>query len=748
MVKLIKKIFITSILFVIIQSITSAEIINKLKVEGNERISKETIVVFGDIVIGSNYESGDVNLLIKKLYESNFFSNISAEINNGELSIFVSENPIIQSVELNGESARKYIKKINEIILLKEKNAYVKNNLKSDINVIKEFYRSLGFYFVNIDVDMEMLEKNRVNIIYTIDKGKKASIAKIHFLGEKKVRDLKLRDIITSQVARPWKFISQNIYLNKGRVELDKRLLENYYKNIGYYEVEISSSNVEYSEGEGFVLTFSIDAGKRYKFKKIYADVSPALDKSSFLSLEKEFNKVIGDFYSQKKLTSILEKIDELSESKELQFINHGVVETLIDDGVEVKINIFEDQKFTIERINIVGNAVTNDSVIRGELAVDEGDPYSVLLVNKSINKLRARNLFANINKKVYEGSSFDQKILEISVEEKATGEISAGAGIGTDGTTFMFAIKENNWLGKGVQIDTSVAVSQEKITGNLGLVNPNYKFSGNAVFADLTLSSTDTAATTGYKSQKTGFSLGTQFEQYENIYLAPSFAVSYEEIITSAAASAAIKKQAGTYSNADFMYSIISDQRNQSYGPTSGYRAHFEQTLPLILDSAALSNTFNLTKYHALSDNVVGTIKFQARSINGLNDEDVRLSRRLYISKKRLRGFEVMQTGPKDGNSYVGGNYSTAFGLEAQLPNLLPEATKTDISIFIDTANLWGVDYSNSLGNSNKIKSSIGIAADVFTVVGPLSFTIAQDITKASTDKTQFFNFGLGTSF
>jgi outer membrane protein insertion porin family len=748
MTQFVKKFFIILLFFTIVQSTVTAEIVKSLKVEGNERISDETIIVFGDIAIGSDYSSADLNLLIKKLYESNFFSNISAEIKNGELSLIVAENPIIQSVEINGETARKYIRKINELILLKEKNAFVKNNLKSDINIIKEFYRSLGFYFVKIDVDMEILKKNRVNLIYTIDKGKKAQIAKIHFLGDKKVRDLKLRDIITSQVTKPWKFISQNIYLNKGRVELDKRLLENYYKNIGYYEVEISSSNVEYSEGEGFVLTFSIDAGKRYKFKKIYADVSPSLDKSSFLSLEKEFNKVIGDFYSQKKLTSILEKIDELSEQKELQFINHGVEETLIDDGVEVKINIFEDQKFTIERINIVGNSVTNDSVIRGELVVDEGDPYSVLLINKSINKLRARNLFANIQKQIKEGSTFDQKILELTVEEKATGEISAGAGVGTDGTTFMFAIKENNWLGKGVSLDTSVQVSEQKITGNLGLVNPNYNYSGNAVFSNLNLSSTDTASTTGFKSQKTGFSLGTQFEQYERIYLAPSLALSYEEITTSATASSSIKKQAGTYTNADFSYSIVSDQRNQVYGPTAGYRAHFEQTLPLVLDSAALSNTFNITKYHALTDNVIGTIKFQARSINGLNDEDVRLSRRLYIPKKKLRGFETLQTGPKDGNSYVGGNYSTALGFEAQLPNLLPEATKTDISIFLDTANIWGIDYNSELDQSNKIRSSFGLAANVITVVGPLNFTLAQDITKASTDVTQFFNFGLGTSF
>ena len=748
MIKFVKKIFIVFLFFTIVQTSVNAEVVNTLKVEGNERISDETIVVFGDILIGSNYNSSDLNLLIKKLYESNFFSDISAEIKNGELSIIVSENPIIQSVEINGESARKYIKKINELIFLKEKNAYVKNNLKSDINIIKEFYRSLGFYFVKIDVDMEILKKNRVNIIYTISKGKKASIAKIHFLGDKKVRDLKLRDIITSQVAKPWKFISQNIYLNQGRVELDKRLLENYYKNNGYYEVEISSRNVEYSEGEGLVLTFSINAGKRYKFKKIYADISPSLDKLSFLSLEKEFNKVIGDFYSQKKLTTILEKIDELSEKKDLQFINHGVLETLVDDGVEVKINIFEDQKFTIERINIIGNSVTNDSVIRGELVVDEGDPYSELLVNKSINKLRARNLFGNITKKISDGSSSDQKILELTVIEKATGEISAGAGVGTDGTTFMFSIKENNWLGKGIQVDTSVAVSEQKVTGNLGLVNPNYNYSGNAVFSDLTLSSTDTESTTGFKSQKTGLSLGTQFEQYESIFFAPSFAVSYEEITTSSTASNSIKKQAGTYSNADFTYSIVSDQRNQVYGPTSGYRAHFEQTLPLILDSAALSNTFNLTKYYGITDNVIGTIKFQARSINGLNDEDVRLSRRLFISKNRLRGFETLQTGPKDGKSYVGGNYSTSLGFEAQLPNLLPEATKTDISIFVDTANLWGVDYKSELDNSSKIRSSIGVAANVVTVVGPLNFTIAKDITKVDTDITQFFNFGLGTSF
>ena len=139
MLNLIKKFFITISIFLIAESISNAEIVNKLNIEGNERISNETMAVFGDIVLGKNYEPSDISLLIKKLYETNFFSNIRAEVKNGVLTIIVLENPIIQSVEFNGENASKYRKKINELILLKEKNAFVKNYLKSDINIIKEY---------------------------------------------------------------------------------------------------------------------------------------------------------------------------------------------------------------------------------------------------------------------------------------------------------------------------------------------------------------------------------------------------------------------------------------------------------------------------------------------------------------------------------------------------------------------------------------------------------------------------------
>ena len=744
----IKKIFVAILFFLNFTIVNaSAEVATQIDVVGNIRISAETIIVFGDISKGKDYNPLDINILIKKLYETSFFSNIKVNLKNGVLKITVVENPIVNSISFDGEKADKYKESITELLSLREKTSFIKSYIKSDINLIKEFYRQIGYYFVDIDLDVEELTKNRVNLKYTIDKGDKAKIAKIFFLGDKKIRDTRLRSVITSQEAKLWKVISRNVYLNESRVELDKRLLKNYYKNKGYYEVDITSSNIEYSEGEGFILTYSINAGQQYKFKKIYAEVAKELDSSAFDSLEKEFTNIIGDVYSQRKVQLILEKIDQLSEYKELQFVNHRLLETLDGDGIEIKIEIYEGQKFSVERIDILGNSVTNDEVIRGTMIIDEGDAYSALLINKSVNRLKARGIFSTVESKIKEGSSPNLKVLEVSVAEKATGEIMAGAGVGTTGTSFMASISENNWLGRGITLQSTLNVSVEKLSGNLSLSNPNYNYTDNSLFGSFNLATSDLTATAGYKSSQTGISLGTEFEQYENVYLAPSISISHENIETDDSASSQLKKMEGTFNNLDFSYAIIADRRNQAFQPTSGYRSKFLQSLPLIQDSSSILNGYELSSFHGFSEDVTGAIKFYGRAIHGV-DDDVRITNRLFLPASKLRGFDTRKVGPKDAGDWVGGNYTTALTLEALLPNLLPESTKTDISVFIDSGNVWEVDYSDSLEDSSTIRSAFGLSANVFTAVGPLTFTLAQDISKNSTDVAQVFNFRLGTSF
>ena len=736
-----------AVLFTLFSISSYAEIVKKIEVNGNQRVSSETVAVFGDVQIGKDYDLEDVNDLIKKLYDTSFFSNISVTIENNILSITVEENPLVNDVIFNGEKAKKYKEKIIELLSLSQNHSFIESAVQNDINQILAFYRNFGFYFIKIDAEIEKLKNNKVNIIYTIDKGEKAKIAKIFFLGDKKIREKRLRDVITSQETQFWKVLARSVYLSRDRIELDKRLLKNYYKNKGYYEVDIKSTNVEYSEGEGFVLTFNIDAGNRYRFKKIFADISNTLDESAFLSLEPEFNKLVGKYYSQRKLTKVLDKIDELSEQKDLQFINHNVVETLDGNDVEVKINIYEGAKVILERVSIVGNSVTNDSVIRSALALDEGDPFSTLLVNKSINKIKARGIFGKVEHEILAGSSEDFKELRIVVEEKATGEIMAGAGVGTDGTSFQFAVTENNWLGRGIKLQSALNASEHKISGNIYVTNPNYNFSGNAVNAGLDVSSTDRSTTSGFKSSKTGFEIGTSFEQYENVYIAPTLTAAFEDIEVQTDASDSIKKMKGNFFNSDLGYAIIVDERNQTYKPTRGHKTSFRQSLPIIQDSSSILNGLDSNIYHDFSEDVIGSLKIHARAITGV-DEDVRLTNRLYLPRSRLRGFNTYKIGPKDGADFIGGNYAAAVSAEAQLPNILPESYKTDVGIFLDTGNVWSVDYSSDVDETNKIRAAVGISANIYTTIGPLSFTLAQDLAKAANDETESFNFRLGTSF
>ena len=213
--RFIKFLSICYVFFGLIISNAYSEIVSKVQIQGNERVSKETIVIFGDIKIGSDYDSSDINLLIKKLYETKFFKNVSVELSNNNLKNIVEENPIIITIVFDGEKTKKFIENLSSILSLKEKGSFIQSHLKPDINLIKEFYRNLGFYFIKIDVKIDKLEKNRVNLVYSIDKGERAKISKIFFLGDKKIRDKRLRDILTSEESRFWKFLSRNVCLNK-----------------------------------------------------------------------------------------------------------------------------------------------------------------------------------------------------------------------------------------------------------------------------------------------------------------------------------------------------------------------------------------------------------------------------------------------------------------------------------------------------------------------------------------------------
>jgi len=302
--------------------------------------------------------------------------------------------------------------------------------------------------------------------------------------------------------------------------------------------------------------------------------------------------------------------------------------------------------------------------------------------------------------------------------------------------------------MGTGVKLNTQVSVSDTGISGIFSTKNPNYNNSNKALFTSVEASQVDQMKKFGYKSTKTGFSLGTSFEQYADIYFSPSFNNYFETLKTSSTASDAKKKQKGDYFDSSFSYGLTLNKLNQNFQPSSGFISSFNQNIPIYSQDYSIENKYSFAKYYSPNDNAIISLKFLANSVNSLAGDDVRISKRLFLPNKRLRGFEYGKIGPKDGDDYVGGNYASALNFKTTLPSLFTNLENFDFSLFVDAGNVWGVDYNDLINDNSKIRSSTGLAIDWFTPIGPLSFSFSKPITKADTDKTENVRIDIGTTF
>ena len=741
---LICLIYITSL------SLSLAETVSKIEISGNKRLTKKAIILFSKVQLNEDYNSTVLNSTLKELYQTDFFKSVNINLKNNILFIEVVENPIIEDLRIEGIKNKKFTEKLMSFMVLKNRKSFQERLFENDLNFIKNIIKKNGYYFSKIETTLTTNnEQNSVRLIYNINLGKKAKIKDISFVGDKKIKNKKLKNIIVSEEARFWKIISNKKYLDEERINLDKRLLLNYYKNEGYYLAKIENSFVESLDDDSFKLIFNINAGKKYVFNTLKLELPSDFNEQHFTSINKVLSEQVGELYSLKVIEKILKEVDKIALSKQYEFINASLLEDINEnDKLDFTIKLNETQKFYVEKINISGNHITLEETIRNSFIVDEGDPYNEILFNKSVNKIKSRGIFAKVNKELLDGSNENLKVINIDVEEKPTGEISLGAGLGTSGTSVGGGIKENNFLGKAIQLDANLSISEDTVKGKFVYLRPNFNYSDNDLATSIENTSTDRLSDSGYKSNITGFSLGTSFEQYENLFFQPSIKTTFEKLETTNLASSAIKKQEGDYFDANFNYSLVYDNRDRAYQPKDGYLIAFNQDIPVVSDNYELINGFNFTKYKALFNDMVGKINFYGQAINTLKDENVRLSKRILAPGSKLRGFEAGKIGPVDNGDYIGGNYASGLNFSSTLPQLLPSLESLDFNVFFDTANVWGVDYSDTIDDSNKIRSSMGIAMDILTPIGPMNFSLAQPITKKSSDKTETFRFNIGTTF
>ena len=725
-----------------------AEVVQSISVNGNDRITDETIIIFSKVNIGDDLIMNDLNNIIENLYSSDFFKNVSIILKNNNLSINVVENNLVQSVEINGVKNKKLKQKLLDQLTLTEKKSYVEEKSKNDIIKLSNFLKISGYYFSNVDFKLNYNDNKTVSLIYNITLNKKAVVKKINFTGDKIFKSRLLSSIIVTEENKFWKFLSRKRYLNENQIELDQRLLKNYYLNEGYYNVKISQTSAKVIKDNNFNLTYNIDAGQKFFFNNLSLNIPADYNLNNFKFIQLILDDMKDKPYSLNRINDLLNQIDNIAIRKQYEFINASFTEKIIEENkINIDFIINESQKLYVDRIDIIGNDVTNEIAIRDLLIVDEGDPLNEILNNKSINNIKASGLFSNVDYKILDTDNEYKKNIEIVVTEQPTGEISAGAGYGTSGQTLSFSVKENNFSGNATKLNTNLTLTAQSIKGGLNIIIPNYNYSNKSLRLNLSRSTNDFLSTSGFKNTITNFTIGTGFEYKQDLFFTPLIAFEAEDLSTDSTASTALKKQDGNYNTIELDYSFLFDKRDQSFRPTDGYYSRFNQILPLLSNDYSLSNIYDFKTYHKLTENTVSNFSFYISSINSLDGSDVRVSDRIYISPRKLRGFEAGKIGPKDNQDFIGGNYASAASLSTTLPTLLPELESVDFNIFLDAGNLWGVDYDSSLDN-NKIRSSTGLSIDWLTPVGPLNFVFAQPITKANTDVEQTFRFDIGTTF
>ena len=743
------KFFLQFILFTIFLAFSAySKNYEKIIINGNERISKETILLFSEIPVNKPLNETSINNALKKIFESGFFKDVVIKIENKNLIIDVIENPIIQTVFIEGIKRKKTENELYKILSLKNRSSFNLNLIEKDEDTILNFLKNAGFYFSEVVTSSLDLGDNKIDLFYKINLGNKAKISKISFIGDKKFKDSTLKRIILSEEYKFWKIISGKKYLNENIINFDKRLMNNFYKNKGYYNVSIDSSFANYLGNNEFELIYNIKSGNKYFFNDLSLKLPLDYNLINFKKLTKMFADLKGESYSLNSIDKILKEINSIVLNEQYEFLKSTVNEEINDTLINLTFNIDESEKFYVEKINIFGNNITRENVIRNELSVDEGDAFNELLHKQTLNNLKRLNFFSNVDDQVLDGSLQNQKIINITVDEKPTGEIMAGAGVGTSGGTVAFGVKENNFLGRGINFGADLSISPETVKGIISLNNPNYNGSNKSLNFSLESRATDRLNTYGYKSDKTGFTIGSGFEYYDNLYLNIGSSTYTEKLTTDDTASATLKKLEGSYFDTFFNYTLDYDLRNQKFQPSDGFRSRFTQNVPLVSESYTLTNTYDLKFYNQWLNENVASYGVYASTTNSLTGNNVKLSDRLFIPSGRLRGFESGKVGPKDGTDFVGGNYALAFNAATTMPQILPSLQNTNFSLFFDAANVWGVDYFKGDDEGSEIRSSIGLAIDFFTPIGPLNFSFSETITKGKNDITESFRFNLGTTF
>lgn len=726
-----------------------------IRVEGQQRVDAPTVRSYLTVVEGDRFDPAALDASLKSLFATGLFEDVALERDGDTLVVRVQENPIINRIAFEG-NLRIDDEELAREIDLRPRVVYTPARVQSAVGRILEIYRRSGRYAATVEPKIIELEQNRVDLVFEIEEGPQTRVRSISFVGNETFSDSRLRGEIQTVEARFWRFLATSDTYDPDRLAFDQELLRRFYVSEGFADFEVRSAIAELTpEGDGFFITFTVDEGPRYRFGEIGVQSRiPDLEPEALEALiEPETGAIFDAGEIEETITAMTERLGQLGYA----FVE--IVPRLDRDRAEqtigVTFEVEEGPRVYVERIEITNNVRTLDRVIRREMLLAEGDAFNSALLRESERRIRRLGFFERVQVSTRPGSAPDRLVVEVEVAERATGELSFGAGFSTtDGPLAAVNLSERNLLGTGRRVNIQASISGRRQDVQLSYTEPfAFGYEIDAGF-DVFDTQTDFQDESSFDEESLGLVLRASYPLTRDIRHSVRYTIRRDEISdVSDNASVFIQDEEGDALTSAFGQSFSIDTRDSVRLPSTGYRIRLDQEIAgLGGDRAFLSHELNSTYYQPLFEEpeVVLALGLDAGYITGLG-EDVTLANRFFVGGNNFRGFSVSGIGPRDSDTddALGGNAYVVGTTEVRFPLGLPEELRIFGRGFVDAGTLTSIDVSGpSLEDSGNLRLTAGVGLTWLSPFGPLALDFGQAVIKDDADETEVFRFSFGTRF
>ncbi|HEV2098400.1 MAG TPA: outer membrane protein assembly factor BamA [Stellaceae bacterium] len=749
--------------------------VSDIRIVGTQRIENETVRSYLELQRGDPWDDEKVNASLKALFATGLFADVRLSRVGNTLVVTVVENPIINRIAFEGNH-KLDDKELNAEIQLRPRVVYTRTRVQNDVKRILELYRRHGRFGATVEPKVIQLSENRVDLVFEINEGEYTGIRSINFVGNKEFSESKLRGVIATKESRWYRFLSTNDSYDPDRVTYDRDLLRKFYLTEGYADFRVLSAVAELTpQRNGFIITFTLDEGQRYRFGKVGVNIKlkdlPASAVEPLLTIHS------GDWYNAEEVEKSITVLTNTLGNRGYAFVEvkPDITRNRKDRTIDITFDVQEGPRVYVERIDVVGNVRTLDKVIRREFQLVEGDAFNTEKMQRSQQRIKNLGFFKKVEVTNAPGSAPDKTVVTVEVEEQSTGELTLGLGFSTsDGPLADITIRERNFLGRGQDLRVGATVSFRSQQIDLSYTEPYFLDKNIAAGFDvfeIKTSPTESffsGITPPYQQFSYGGSLRAGYQITENLrqtltYTARSDTI--EDIQSDA--SLFIALQAGQHVTSQVGQVLLYDRRDDRIDPTAGYYASIGNDFAGVGFGVDFVRTkVNFGYYYSVAPDWVLSFTGEAGDIFGWNGQNVLLQDRFFVGGDNLRGFQNAGIGPRDSvtDDALGGQKYYVGSVTLGVPLGLPKELGLSGRVFTDFGTLYQLEPTQlnltpaqlattggvqpTVESSPAIRLSAGIGVSWKSPVGPIRLDLAVPIRRESFDQTQFFRVSFGTRF